>query len=365
MLSLNVQQAGYYLIPQIKLLSKYERWRKTALILKLSKEARNRLEWIIHYHTKAEKNASLTARYFGISRKTFYKWFRVFDENNIYTLQSLEDASKAPLHVRQKEITQTEEQRLIKLRQQHMCWGKEKIARVYKSEYGEEISSWKAQYTIKNNNLFLNHLKKEKIVKKRKKSRSKGKKKLTIELTSKLPDYKKQAGYIICLDTIHIHWNGLRRYIFTAIDKYGKMSYARMYKSKSSLNGKDFLYRLNYLFDNQMPKVGHDNGTEFKKYFQEGCEELHIAQYLSRVKTPKDNPDCERFNQTLQTEFINMGNMRFDIDEFNKNLTEWLIEYNFKRPHITLNYQTPAEFSKVLPMYSSCTPFCQYLYYVI
>ncbi|MFH0950851.1 MAG: integrase core domain-containing protein [bacterium] len=40
---------------------------------------------------------------------------------------------------------------------------------------------------------------------------------------------------------------------------------------------------------------------------------------------------------------------------FNRKLTEWLIEYNFGRPHEALRYKTPMEFSKVLPMYSSCT----------
>ncbi|PJA11066.1 hypothetical protein COX67_01680, partial [Candidatus Falkowbacteria bacterium CG_4_10_14_0_2_um_filter_36_22] len=45
----------------------------------------------------------------------------------------------------------------------------------------------------------------------------------------------------------------------------------------------------------------------------------------------------------------------------NHNLTEWLIEYNFKRPHQSLNYQTPLKFSKVLPMYSSCTYSCNFI----
>ena len=104
-----------------------------------------------------------------------------------------------------------------------------------------------------------------------------------------------------------------------------------------------------------MPRVGHDNGTEFEKYFKQGCLELGIEQYYSRVRTPKDNPECERFNQTLETEFIDLGNFTTDLDEFNKDLTEWLIEYNFHRPHQSLNYKTPMKFSEVLPMYASCT----------
>lgn len=70
---------------------------------------------------------------------------------------------------------------------------------------------------------------------------------------------------------------------------------------------------------------------------------------------PKDNPINERFNQTLQKEFIRMGHYHLNPVQFNEMLTEWLIEYNFYRPHNSLNNQTPVELTKVLPMYSSCT----------
>ena len=345
----------FFIFNDIKLLNKYERWRRVAKILKISKEAKNRLEWIIYYYEKSEMNASQTARHYGISRKTFHKWFNVFNEDNLYTLHLLEDRSKAPINARQREITPLEEERIIKLRKKWIRYGKLKLKIKYEKEYGEEISSWKIQKVIEKYKLYYHPIKTVRISKKKEKSRKQGKKKKTIELIRSLPDYQKTSGYIICLDTIVIHWNGLKRYIFTAIDKYGKFAYARMYKSRSSLNGQDFLYRLNYLLDNNVPRVGHDNGTEFEKYFKEACLELGIEQYYSRVRTPKDNPDCERFNQTLQTEFIDLGNFTTDLDEFNKNLTEWLIEYNFGRPHQSLNYKTPIEFSNVLPMYASCT----------
>lgn len=346
---------SFFLQKPIKLLNKYERWRKTAEILKISKEAKNRLEWIIYYYEKSDLNASQTARHYGISRKTFHKWFNVFNEDNLYTLYLLQNQSKAPKNVRQREITPLEEQRIIKLRKKWIRYGKIKLKIKYQQEYGEEISSWKIQKVIEKYKLYYHPVKTARINRKKAKSRQRGRKKKTIELIKNVPDYQKTSGYIICLDTIVIHWNGLKRYIFTAIDKYGKFAYARMYKSKSSLNGQDFLYRLNYLLDHNVPRVGHDNGTEFEKYFKEACRELEIEQYYSRARTPKDNPDCERFNQTLQAEFIDLGNFTTDVDEFNKNLTEWLIEYNFYRPHQSLNYETPMKFSKVLPMYASCT----------
>ena len=82
-----------------------------------------------------------------------------------------------------------------------------------------------------------------------------------------------------------------------------------MYKNKSSKNGEDFLLRLNFLLDGKIPRVGHDNGTEFEKYFKTACQKLGIEQYHSRVRTPKDNPNNERFNRTLQEEFIDLGQL--------------------------------------------------------
>lgn len=148
-----------------------------------------------------------------------------------------------------------------------------------------------------------------------------------------MPVYQRKAGYIICLDTVTIYYQGLKRYIFTAIDKYGKATYARMYKTKSSWNEQDFLLKLHYLLDSKVSRVGHDNGTEFEKYFKKACQELKIQQYYFRVRTPKDNPDNKRFNQTIQQEFIDLGNFNPNPEIFNQKLTEWLIEYNFKRPH--------------------------------
>jgi len=338
-----------WLKPYIPHLTTYERWRKVAKLLKVSKIACLRLEWIIYFYQG--HNASQTSIHFGISRKTFHKWWREFDQDNIYSMYKLQDKSRAPHHVRSRQITSIQEQRIIGLRRKYIRYGKMKLSKLYEQQYGEYISSWHIQKVIEEHKLYFNPIKTARISKKR--QRFQHKKRIT-EL-SKIPWFKKKAGYIICLDTITFHWNGLKRYIFTAIDKYGKFAYARMYKTKSSLNGEEFLYRLYFLLDGKVPRVGHDNGTEFEKYFKKACQKLQIQQYYSRVRTPKDNSVSERFNQTLETEFVSLGHFNPNTEEFNKELTDWLVEYNFKRPHQTLGYKTPIEFSKVLPMYSSCT----------
>lgn len=326
--------------------NKYELWRKTAQTLKLSKQALNRLEWFIFYETRAKRNALLTSRHFGIAPKTFYKWKKRFNPEN---LRTLEDKSSAPHHTRGWEVTPLEEQRIIKLKKERIRYGKMKIVKLYQEEFGEIISSWKVQRVIEAHKLYYHPIKTAKI--KRKRQRAQKKKRIT-QLEKKC-----YPGFLIAFDTIEIFWNGIRRYIFTAIDTVSKVAYARMYTTKSSYNGKDFLLRLNYLLEGKIINAGHDNGSEFNKYFQQACLELGIEQYWSRPHTPKDNPISEKFNQTLQQEFIDLGNFTPDPIIFNKNLTEWLIEYNFRRPHQTLGYITPIRYTekrlKVLPRWSS------------
>ncbi len=76
---------------------------------------------------------------------------------------------------------------------------------------------------------------------------------------------------------------------------------------------------------------------------------------------PTDNPALERFNWTLQDEWLSLSEVGLDdIDDANKDLTNWLIEYNNYRPHESLDYLTPLEYAQqnffqVLPMWSART----------
>jgi hypothetical protein len=93
-LNTKAKQVGYYLIPNINISkTKYIRWKKTSKKLNLSKKANQRLDWIIYYYTKSNKNTSLTCRHFGITRSKWYFWFKRFDESN---LRTLEDNSTSP-----------------------------------------------------------------------------------------------------------------------------------------------------------------------------------------------------------------------------------------------------------------------------
>ena len=133
----------------------------------------------------------------------------------------------------------------------------------------------------------------------------------------------------------------------------------KMYTTRSSYNARDFLDRLYFLLRGKINNLQHDEGSEFKKYFNQECQKLNISEWFSRIKTPQDNATNERFNRTLREEFLQLNNFILNVQEFNWAFTEWLIEYNFKRPHQALGYIPPILFAqkhlKVLPMSSYCT----------
>lgn len=348
---MKAKQIGYYLIPNIQISkTKYIRWKKISKKLRLSKKANQRLDWIIYYYTKSNMNTSLTCRHFGIARSKWYFWFNRFDETN---LRTLEDSSTEPIKKRQPEYTDLQYERIVKLRKQFIKYGKIKLLIKYKELYPEDknISEWKVQCIIQVSGIYYHPVKVFKTANKRKKALNK----------KRISELKKKPknGHLLALDTIVRIINGQRRYIITAIDNYSKIAYARMYNSHGSLATEDFLTRLNYLLDNKIDNILTDNGSEFQKYFERACQKLNLNRYYSRVRQPKDNSVCERFNRTLNEEFIQLGNSTSDIKVFNTKLTEWLVEYNFHRPHQSLEYMTPIGFTqkygKVSKMYSSNT----------
>ncbi len=323
----------------------------------LSDKAQLKLEWIIFYYTVGNKSTKNTSLHFGITRKTLHKWLKRYDEKNPY---SLEEVSRAPLNTRQKEISMFQEERIKKLRCRHLRWGKMKLQRRYLREYGEYISSWKVQKVIEKNNLYFDKSAIQRLKKRRKQAQVNPKKRITDFIKKDIVNHLWHVDTVVFTLT-----EGGYRYLITAIDDVGKLAYARLYRSHSSAMAADFLKRLDYLTEGNIVNLHHDNGTEFERDFKKACEILGIPQWYSRPHTPKDNPVMERFNRTIQEEFVEMIDIGLeDISEFNNRLLPWLIEYNSVRPHQALDYLTPLEYieqhpqNKVSPMLPSCTFAC-------
>ena len=86
-------------------------------------EARTRLTWMDFY--RETKNVALTCRRFGISRPSFYRWYRRYDPMD---LTSLESHSHRPHHCRRPTWSFPLESKVLTLRLQFPRWGKDKLA---------------------------------------------------------------------------------------------------------------------------------------------------------------------------------------------------------------------------------------------
>ena len=160
-------------------------------------------------------------------------------------------------------------------------------------------------------------------------------------------------GHLIALDTIERFVNGVRRYVITFEDIHTRFGFAWATKSHASLAAKEFFelcqkafpYSFNFLY------VLTDNGSEFKKHFTEELKRLHLIHYHTYPRTPKMNAHIERFNRTIQDEFIDYHvQLLRDPDVFNHKLMDYLIFYNTKRVHYAFqNKLSPVQFMLSLP----------------
>jgi len=290
--------ASFYFFRRKPIVQKdrYEAWREVAGLLDFKIHERLRVEWMVFYYTVGKENATLTSQHFGISRKTFHKWLKRFKDSK-YNVQSLADQSKAPRHKGNWEVTLIQEERIRRLRNRYPYYGKKKPKALCEKEY-PEIPTWKIERVIRRYKLYRDKKKEGKIARKRARARQKPKKRIT--------QLVKEGSLcsLFQLDTIVIYWNNAKRYILTAVDHATKLGYARMYKNKSSRSAANFLYRLRYLVGQPIENLQTDNGSELAWEFERATAKLGIQSYFSRVKTPNDNPEIERFNETLEYEWL-------------------------------------------------------------
>ena len=57
----------------------------------------------------------------------------------------------------------------------------------------------------------------------------------------------------------------------------------------------------------------------------------------------------ERFNKTIQDMFVSYNEdlLFTDLNEFNRKMAKWLIDYNTILTHTSLGYKTPLEYAIV------------------
>lgn len=296
----------------------------------LSKEAKLRLKWFDFYFTHG-KNAELTCRHFGISKRTFYKWKERY---NPFQLESLESHSRRPKTFRRSKIPPSQIDLVVSLRKKYKAWSKYKLAVILKREHGICLSASTVGRILKKKGLIN-----PKVSQKKKKAQKK-KKKLRYSKELEV----KSFGDVVQFDSKHFYFAGEKRYQINAIDVLGKFKLSRTFSSLSSRNAKTMFLEAQNSFPFAIKRVQTDNGSEFADEFDKVLTKLDIPHIFTYPSCPKQNSVVERSIQTDIKEFYELQNFMPSIEEQNKALDKWNNIYNTFRPHQSLGYLTPKEY---------------------
>jgi transposase InsO family protein len=284
---------------------------------------------------------------FPHKRSTLYLWKQQFNQGQKKP-ESLNEKSRKPINTRIRLWPHEVIQEIKRIRLEHPNLGKDKIypelkefcktkelkcpkpttiGRIIKDKGGLRITPQKVSHFGK-----IKSFKRKKVIRKPKNFKT------------------EYPGHLVALDTIERFVHGLRRYIITFEDIHTRFSFAWSTTSHASKAAKEFFDYCQLVFPFPIDNVLTDNGSEFKKHFNQELERLSLLHYHTYPKSPRMNGHLERFNRTIQEEFVdyNVG-LLMEPNRFNQKLIEWLIWYNTKRVHSAFqNKLSPLQYIMTL-----------------
>ena len=282
---------------------------------------------MIHHAQEVSGNVAKTCRYYGVSRPTFYKWLRRYDEGGV---EAIRDDSRRPRT--SPNATRTEVVGKIVYLRRHDHFGPHKISMYLKRYHDIEVSPSGIWRILKRLDM------------------------------SRLPAsgrYRRQAerwkryekplpGHRVQVDVKFIApLKGMKskHYQFTAIDDCTRIRVLRIYDRCDQRTAIQFI---DYVFERlpfRVEVVQTDNGAEFQARFHYHVLDAGVGHVYIKPSTPRLNGKVERSHRIDAEEFYRQleGVFIDDTELFNDRLKEWERFYNFDRPHGGLDGQTPYE----------------------
>lgn len=133
-------------------------------------------------------------------------------------------------------------------------------------------------------------------------------------------------------------------YVHVAIDDASRVAFSSIWPDESGRSACAFLLQALRYYKSlgiTVRRVMTDNGSCYKsKRFRRLCRRLRIRHLRTKPYTPRTNGKAERFIQTALREWAYARSYE-NSEQRAQHLPRWLHEYNWHRPHASLNYQTP------------------------
>jgi transposase InsO family protein len=273
-------------------------------------------------------NVAHTCRYYGISRQTYYSWFRPLRRVRPRRFERPLEASQS------QPVGDLERgRRQDRLPALELSFGPQKI-QMYLTRYHDITISVSGIWRILKR-LDMNRLPSSQRYKRHR---------------ARWKRYEKpQPGHRIQIDVKFIApLRGSRKgcyYQFTAIDDCTRLRVLRLY---DRLNQKTAIQFVDYALERlpfRVEVIQTDNGSEFQAAFHWHVLDKGIGHVYIKPMRPRLNGKVERSHRIDAEEFYRLlsGVVFDDAAIFNEKLQEWEHFYNYARPHGALGGQTPYE----------------------
>jgi len=133
-------------------------------------------------------------------------------------------------------------------------------------------------------------------------------------------------------------------FLYVAVDDHSRMAYVAMLPDEKASSASLFLSQAAAYFAGlniRLKRVMTDNGPCFLSHrFKDQCRALLLNHIRTRIYTPRTNGKAERFIQTALREWA-YARLYQNSNERNQHLKPWIHQYNWHRPHASLNQMPP------------------------
>lgn len=281
---------------------------------KYSKQQRVRWYLVVEKDGLSVKNVCQT---FGMSRKTYYKWYNHDHGRSDPTYQP-------PQAQRTTKLTLEIKKFMIK--QKHLYnYGPQRMAWVIKREYGVRVST----------TIVYRYYKKQGLIRKPQR---------------RYPEFQplqyhlviNEQGVGVQVDIKYVYPRGRREYLFSVFDPFTEQYFAKVYPSKESKWGVSVFEKAEQFFGFNIQSIQTDNGTEFRGEFHAWLNQQGLPHYFIPKRSPYWNGKVERVHRTVDDEYYQNPFRPWVSFE------GWLHWYNYERVHTTLKGLTPKEYALLI-----------------
>ena len=289
---------------------------------------------VLMYFSKYGLKPTLEA--FNLAKSTLYDWAKLYKESNKRSI-SLVPKSTRPNRTRIMQVDHRLTEFIKEMRREHGNIGKNMI-KPFVDAYAKSLGIKSIGPTTIQKLIKRRHLTFEKKVYKQKQTNKFYK--LRVRKSPKVT----RPGFIQ-MDSVIVYVNYEKYLFMCVIDIFTKFAHVVNVDTLSSATAKRVFREFKELSPTPVHTMQTDNGTEFLKSFHSYLEDNRIKHQFIYPNMPKINAYIERFNRTIQEEFIlRSDEIYYDSKAFNRKLTKYLFWYNYQRPHASLHYVSPMTF---------------------